>query len=138
MLALRGAAPPGSKISSAQGEFLNAIARWLALAALAALSGCATSTLTGRSQLMIVSEERAISGSASAYSSMMGGFRKKEKIEEGTPRAERVREITDRLIAQAVRFRPDVALSLSCMAGGKMDTCEGFEVERISSAAVGR
>ena len=116
------------------------IARWLGLLALAALAGCATSTLTGRSQLMIVSEERAISGSASAYSSMIGGFRKKARIEEGTPRAERVREITDRLIAQAVRFRPDSAswswevqviqepkvVNAFCMAGGKMGIYTGF------------
>lgn len=112
---------------------------WLLLAA-AVLSGCATSTLTGRSQFMLVSENHAISGSASAYSSMIGGLAKKGKVETGTARAERVKEITDRLIAQAVRFRPDAAtwdwrvevindpkvINAFCMAGGKMAIYTGF------------
>ena len=110
------------------------------LVAAAALSGCATNTITGRSQFMVVSEEHAIKGSASAYSSMLGGFNKKGKVEAGTPRALRVREITERLIAQAVRFRPDSAtwawqvevinepkvVNAFCMAGGKMAIYTGF------------
>lgn len=112
-----------------------------ALAALAAalVSGCATNTITGRSQLMMVSEQHAISGSASAYSRMVGGLRNKGKVETGTPRAERVKEITDKLIAQAVRFRADSAawqweiqviedpqVNAFCMAGGKMGIYTGF------------
>jgi predicted Zn-dependent protease len=103
-------------------------------------AGCTTNTITGRSQLMVVSEQSAISGSASAYSSMMGGLSKKGKIETGTPRALRVKEITDRLVAQAVRFRPDSAswkwevqviqepkvVNAFCMAGGKMAIYTGF------------
>jgi predicted Zn-dependent protease len=113
---------------------------WLAAGAAIALSGCATSTITGRSQLMMVSEETAIKGSASAYSQMIGGYAKKKKIEAGTPRATRVAEITDRLIAQAVRFRPDAAawhwevqvidepktVNAFCMAGGKMAIYTGL------------
>ena len=112
----------------------------LGATAIAALSGCATNTMTGRSQLMMVSEESAISGSASAYSRMIGGLSGKGKIEIGTPRAERVAEITERLIAQAVRFRPDSAawnwevkviqepkvVNAFCMAGGKMGIYTGF------------
>ncbi len=111
---------------------------WLLLAVLA--SGCATNTITGRSQLMMVSEQSAISGSASAYSRMVGGLAQKGKIEKDTPRALRVKEITDRLIAQAVRFRPDAAswkwevqviqepktVNAFCMAGGKMAIYTGF------------
>lgn len=107
---------------------------------LALLSGCATSSLTGRSQFMVVSESHAISGSASAYRSMIGGLSRKGKVEAGTPRAERVKAITDRLIAQAVRFRPDAAtwdwqvevindpkvINAFCMAGGKMAIYTGF------------
>lgn len=110
------------------------------LVAFAVLSGCATSTLTGRSQFMLVSENHAISGSAKAYSSMIGGLSKKGKVETGTARAERVKEITDKLIAQAVRFRPDSAtwdwrvevindpkvINAFCMAGGKMAIYTGF------------
>lgn len=115
-------------------------ARWLMAAALVALSGCATNTITGRSQLMLVSEESAIAGSASAYSNMIGQFSKKGKVETGTPRVEHVRQITNRLVAEAVRFRPDSAtwhweikvieepkvVNAFCMAGGKMGIYTGF------------
>src|SRR5882762_8823838 len=73
------------------------------------LAGCSTNPVTGRSQLMVVPESMAITQSAAAYSSMMGGLSKKKQVETGTARADKVREITDRLIAQAVRFRPDSA-----------------------------
>jgi predicted Zn-dependent protease len=119
------------------GNFL----RWLLLAgALIALSGCATNTITGRSQLMMVSEEQAINSSSTAYAQMIGGLSRKKKLETGTARVERVREISDRLIAQAVRFRPDAAswawevqvvqepkvVNAFCMAGGKMGIYTGF------------
>ena len=71
---------------------------------------------------------------------MMGGLSQKKKLESGTPRVARVHEITDRLIAQAVRFRPDAAswswevqvvddprtVNAFCMAGGKMGIYTGF------------
>jgi hypothetical protein len=91
-----------------RGHFTGLAGRLVAVALLAVLSGCATSSLTGRSQFMVVSESHTISGSASAYRSMLGGLSKKGKLETGTPRAQRVKEITDRLIAQAVRFRKHV------------------------------
>src|SRR5262245_46891422 len=114
--------------------------RFIAVLLAALLAGCATNTITGRRQLMMVSEETAIRSSASAYSSMLGGFNKKGKVETGTARAQRVKEITDRLIAQAVRFRPDSAgwkwqvevinepkiVNAFCMAGGKMAIYTGF------------
>jgi predicted Zn-dependent protease len=111
----------------------------LGCACAAVLAGCATNTITGRSQLMMVSEESAIKGSASAYNRMVGGLVQKGKIETGTPRAGRAKEITDRLIAQAVRFRADSAawqwelqviqdprVNAFCMAGGKMAIYTGF------------
>lgn len=111
-----------------------------ALALLALASGCATNTMTGRDQFVLVSEEQAIKGSASAYSSMIGSFAKKHKLETGTARAERVQAITNRLVAEAVRFRPDAAswawevqvieepktVNAFCMAGGKMGIYTGF------------
>src|SRR5438034_11526073 len=81
----------------------------LAGLAFGALAGCETNPITGRSQFMVVSEDMAIGQSAAAYSSMMGDLGKKRKVEAESPRAEKVRHITDRLIAQAVRFRPDSA-----------------------------
>ena len=111
-----------------------------ALALLFLLAACSTSPLTGRSQYLIVSDNMAVTQSAAAYSQMMGDLGKKKQIETGTPRAEKVREITDRLIAQAVRFRPDSAnwawevqvindpktVNAFCMAGGKMAIYTGM------------
>ena len=119
---------------------MNFLLRALCALTIAMLAGCAANPITGRDQFMMVSEEAAIKSSASAYSSMIGGFRKKDKVETGTPRAERASEITERLIAQAVRFRPDAAgwdwqleviqdpkvVNAFCMAGGKMGIYTGF------------
>ena len=114
--------------------------KFLPLLILAVFAGCSTNPITGRSQFMVVSERQAIGESAAAYSSMMGQFGKKKQIETGTPRVERVREITDRLIAQAVRFRPETSkwgwevqvisdpktVNAWCMAGGKMAIYTGL------------
>lgn len=118
----------------------NRFTRWLVVAAIVLVSGCATNSITGRSQLMLVSEDTAVKGSLSAYSNMIGDLSKKAQIETGTPRVERVREITNRLVAEAVRFRPDSAnwhwevqvindpkvVNAFCMAGGKMGIYTGF------------
>jgi predicted Zn-dependent protease len=117
------------------------------IAAGAILAGCSTNPLTGRSQLMVVPESMAISQSAAAYTSMMGGLSKKKQVETGTPRAENLRKITDRLIAQAVRFRPDSAkwnwevqlindpktVNAFCMAGGKMAMYSGL-IEKVKAS----
>src|SRR2546421_4954288 len=111
----------------------------LILAALL-LAACSTNPLTGRSQLMVVPEKMAISESSAAYSQMMGQLGRKKQIESDSERVQKVREITDRLIAQAVRFRPDSAkwnwevqvindpktVNAFCMAGGKMAIYSGM------------
>jgi predicted Zn-dependent protease len=111
-----------------------------ALIAAAALAGCSTNPITGRSQLMIVSEDTANTQSAAAYTQMMGELGKKRQIETDTPRVQKVREITDRLIAQAIGYRPDAAswkwevrvigdpktVNAFCMAGGKMAIYSGM------------
>ena len=108
--------------------------------AAAMLAGCAENQITGRRQLLLVPESEAISQSAVAYNSMMGDFGKKKQVETGTARAAKVREITDRLVVQAVRFRPDSAnwkwevqvindpktVNAFCMAGGKMAIYTGM------------
>ena len=102
------------------------------LGVLPVLAACSTNPITGRSQFMVVSESSAIGQSAAAYSSMMGELGKKKKIEADGERVKKAREITDKLIAQAVRFRPDSAgwawevqvindpeqVNAFCMAGG--------------------
>jgi predicted Zn-dependent protease len=116
----------------------------LALGAVA-LVGCSTNPITGRSQLTgLVSESEAIQGSAQAYKQMMADLDKKQKIErpgdKDSARARKVQEITDRLIAQAIKYRPDAAswrwevqvindpktVNAFCMAGGKMAIYSGM------------
>src|SRR5689334_8325092 len=115
-------------------------------AAVVLLAGCTTNPITGRSQFMVVPESMAIKESAAAYTQMVGGLAKKNQIETGTARAERVRGIIDRLIAQAVRFRPDSAswawqvqvikdpktVNAFCMAGGKMAIYTGL-IEQLKA-----
>jgi len=113
---------------------------------LAAIAGCSTNPITGRSQLVgLVSESEAIQGSAKAYQQMMGELDKKQKIEKSagekeSPRAHTIQEISDRLVAQAIKFRPDSAgwrwevqvindpktVNAFCMAGGKMAIYTGM------------
>jgi predicted Zn-dependent protease len=116
------------------------IAKSLLLIAVFTAAGCTTNPITGRSQFMVVPEKMAIGESAAAYSSMMGQLGKKNKIDAESERAAKVREITDRLIAQAVRFRPETAswkwevqvindpktVNAFCMAGGKMAIYSGM------------
>src|SRR3954466_8849088 len=115
------------------------------LLGLAVLAGCSTNPITGRSQLVgLVSESEAIQGSAQAYQQMMADLDKKQKIEKSgdkdSARARKIQEISDRLIAQAIKFRPDSAswrwevqvindpktVNAFCMAGGKMAIYTGL------------
>ena len=118
----------------------------LAMILMALVSACSTNPITGRSQLLgLVSEDEAISGSAQAYRQMMGELDKKKQIDHGgaeaqSPRLKKVQEISDRLIAQAIQFRPDSAgwrwevqvindpktVNAFCMAGGKMAIYTGM------------
>ena len=117
-----------------------------AIVLVALVSACSTNPITGRSQLIgLVSEKEAIDGSSQAYRQMMADLDKKKQIDHGapetlSPRLKKVQEITDRLIAQAIRFRPDSAswrwevqvindpktVNAFCMAGGKMAIYSGM------------
>jgi predicted Zn-dependent protease len=126
--------PGGRKIRRAMKSLL-AIA-----AACVALAGCQANPITGRSQLMIVPESLAVSESSAAYAQMMGQLGKKKQIEGDSARAHKVRDITDRLVAQAIKLRPDSAgwnwevqliddpktVNAFCMAGGKMAIYTGM------------
>jgi predicted Zn-dependent protease len=119
---------------------LICLAAVAAASAVLPLAGCSTNPLTGRSQLMLVSEASAEKESASAYQQMMGGLTKKGQIEHGTARVQQVQEITDRLIAQAIKLKPESAkwrwevqviedpktVNAFCMAGGKMAIYAGM------------
>ena len=104
------------------------------------LAGCQANPITGRSQLMIVPESLAVSESAAAYAQMMGQLGQKKQIEADSARVRKVRDITDRLVAQAIKLRPDSAgwkwevqvindpktVNAFCMAGGKMAIYSGM------------
>ena len=115
--------------------------RFLVLLLGVALAGCQANPITGRSQLLIVSDSQAISSSATAYTQMIGDLGKKKQIEApDSARARRIHEITNRLIAQAIVLRPDTAnwqwevrviddpktVNAFCMAGGKMAIYTGL------------
>ncbi|MGB7905344.1 MAG: M48 family metallopeptidase [Steroidobacteraceae bacterium] len=103
------------------------------------VAGCATSP-TGRKQLMLVSEEQAISSSRQAYAQEMGKYQKEGKLVTDRRVLERVRVITERLVAQAVKMRPDSSkwqwsvqviddpktVNAWCMAGGRMALYTGL------------
>ena len=110
------------------------------VAAALLLAGCQANPITGRSQLMIVPESLALSESAAAYAQMMGQLGQKKQIEADSARAHKVRDISDRLVAQAIKLRPDSAgwkwevqvindpktVNAFCMAGGKMAIYTGM------------
>ena len=112
---------------------------WLCTFLFLALTACATSP-TGRSQLMLISPQEAISASREAYVQTLLPLEKEGKIDSDQATAKRVREITGRIIAQAVtRFpasrswewsvkvidEPDT-VNAWCMAGGKMAVYTGL------------
>ena len=103
------------------------------------VASCATSP-TGRQQLMLVSEDQAISSSRQAYAQEMGRYKQAGKLVTDERLLARVRTITERLVAQAVRARPDSAkwqwsvqvvddpknVNAWCMAGGRMAVYTGL------------
>lgn len=103
------------------------------------LSACATSP-TGRSQLMLVSPEQAISASREAYVQTLAPLEKKGQIDSDAATSARIRWITGRLIAQAIIFYPYTKnwewnvkviddpemVNAWCMAGGKMAIYTGL------------
>jgi Zn-dependent protease with chaperone function len=88
---------------------LKRIVCWTVLGLAALLGGCATNTMTGRMQASLVSEASVSSQSMSQYSAMVGEYGKKQKILTSGPLKERVDTITNRLITQAVLYRPESA-----------------------------
>jgi predicted Zn-dependent protease len=100
---------------------------------------CATSP-TGRRQLMIVSEDSAISASKQAYVEMLKPYEQKGKVDNDPVLKDRVYRITGRLIAQAIKMRPETknwdwsikiidepeTVNAWAMAGGKMALYTGL------------
>jgi predicted Zn-dependent protease len=134
------AARPQFRVATA----VTAIAAWLFLFVLVT-AGCSSNPVTGRSQLMLVSESTAISASRQAYVELLEPIREEGRILRGTPLHDRVLRITERIVAQAVRYRPDTAgwdweitlieapdtINAFAMAGGKMAIYTGI-IERLN------
>jgi predicted Zn-dependent protease len=102
------------------------------------LTACASAPVTGRKQLYLVPEDQAITASSQAYQEVL----KKErgKIDTDAAMDQRVERITGRLVAQAIKYRPETAnwkwqvvvidepqtLNAWAMAGGKMAIYTGI------------
>ncbi|HQR03701.1 MAG: M48 family metallopeptidase [Proteobacteria bacterium] len=110
----------------------------------AVLAACTANPISGRQQLMLVSEDSAISESLQEYRQMVGQYRKQGKLSTDSRLIARVHRITDRLIDQAVQYRPETAdwtwrveviddpktVNAWCMPGGKMAVYTGL-IEKI-------
>ena len=106
------------------------------------IMACATSP-TGRRQLMLVSEDRAITASKQAYVEMLKPYEQKGKIDNDPALKDRVYRITGRLIAQAIKMRPETqnwdwsikvvddpkTVNAWAMAGGKMAIYSGLAIQ---------
>jgi predicted Zn-dependent protease len=115
--------------------------RTLSAAALTlAIAGCASVETTkpgtvgvDRQQSMLVSSEQVTKAASEEYGKMIGDARQKGALDRDPGQVQRVRNITTRLAAQTVVFRPDARswpwevhvitskeLNAWCMPGGKM------------------
>lgn len=103
------------------------------------VAGCTTS-MTGRRQLMLVSEDKAISASKQQYVQTMSKLSSEGKLVTDPKLLARVDTITGRLIAQAIIMRPETqkwewsvqvidepkTVNAWCMAGGRMALYTGL------------
>ncbi|MEW5770862.1 MAG: M48 family metallopeptidase [Pseudomonadota bacterium] len=110
------------------------------IALFAVLAGCAANPMTGRSQLSLVSEQSVIAQARSAYAQELAPWEKKGKVNNDPRVKARVDAITNRLVAQAIRYRPESAkwdwqvtvvddpetLNAYCLPGGRMAIYTGL------------
>ena len=107
-------------------------------------SGCATTTKdsvsgVSRSQLLLLPASQVTSMSAQAYTQTIAEAKKKNTLNVDPAQLERVRTISNRLIAQVGVFRPDAVnwkwevnvekndqLNAYCMPGGKIMVYSGM------------
>ncbi|MDQ1314060.1 MAG: hypothetical protein QG662_169 [Pseudomonadota bacterium] len=111
----------------------------LSLLLAAGLVACQANPVSGRKQLVLVSEEQAQSASAQAYVKTLDEAQKKGKLSTDAALNDRVKRITDRLIVQAgnmyapsrdwkwsVAVIDEPTLNAWCMPGGKMAIYTGI------------
>ena len=110
-----------------------------AIAVLALLAACQTNPISGRKQLVLVSEEQAQQASAQSYAQTLGTAKQKGNLDTNSALTQRVKRITDRLIVQAGNMSPpsrkwewsvavinEPTLNAWCMPGGKMAIYSGI------------
>jgi Zn-dependent protease with chaperone function len=105
-----------------------------------ALAACSTNPMTGRSQLSLLPESQVIAQGRQAYAAELKPWQAKGKINNDPALKARVDAITDRLIEQAIRYRPDTrgwnwqvavidapkTLNAFCLPGGRMAIYSGL------------
>ncbi len=109
------------------------------LTAAAIVAGCETNPVTGRSQVMLVSEQDAQAASIQAYVKTVNDAQVKRRLDTNSTQTTRVRAITNRLVAQATVLVPASAswpwqmhvidedsVNAWCMPGGKMAVYTGL------------
>ena len=119
---------------------MNASRMCLALAISVALASCQSAPVTGRKQFMLVPESQAIQASKEAYTQTLAPMQQQGKLNDDPALKARVDNITARLVAQAIKYRPETeswdwqvaviddpkTLNAWCMAGGKMAIYSGI------------
>jgi len=104
------------------------------------VAGCQSAPVTGRNQFIIVPESQAIQASTQAYAEVLAPIRKQGKLNDDPAMKARVDRITARLVAQAIKYRPETqswdwqvaviddpkTINAWCMAGGKMAIYSGI------------
>jgi Zn-dependent protease with chaperone function len=119
----------------------------LILGMAAVLAGCAANPMTGRSQLMLVSEDSVIAQAKLAYTQELDPWGKKGKLNTDPRLKARIDTITGRLVYQAIRYRPETAkwdwqvtvidepktLNAFCLPGGRMAIYTGL-VEKLQAS----
>ena len=110
------------------------------LALILVIVACQTAPVTGRKQLMLVPESQAIQASTQAYAEVLAPIKKQGKLNDDPAMKARVDKITARLVAQAIKYRPETeswdwqvaviddpkTLNAWCMAGGRMAIYSGI------------
>jgi len=110
----------------------------------ASLAACKANPVSGRKQLVLVSEEQAQASSAQAYANTVDEATKAGNMSTDAALNNRVKRITDRLIAEAKLMYPpskdwkwsvivldEPKLNAWCMPGGKMAIYTGI-IEKLA------
>ena len=111
---------------------------------LSLLTACETNPVSGRQQLVLVSEQQAQQASAQAYSQTLSEAQGKSRLNTNAALNARVRRITDRLIVQAGNMYPESRnwkwsiavidepkINAWAMPGGKMAIYTGI-IQKLS------